>query len=371
MDGDTLFHPSLNQRAAAWRLLGETLSTGWVVIEALGWDPMDPNAPDKYNGTGGNFSVPYKVKRNGEEAFLKAIDFTEAMGADDVLSKLNDITMAHTFEKELLEYCADAKLDHVVIATESGQHRLGKALEDTAPFLIFELADGDVRRRIKKVGEDVKLAWWLRAMHHTSVGLSQLHNNNVFHQDIKPSNVLSFNSEAEFKVADLGRSVWKGNALHENLFFPGDMSYAPIEVLYGYTPKSSGNGRLGNDTYMLGSMAVFYIMGAGITQLIIDKLHPDYRPRRFGGSWNGSFQVVLPNIQTAFTEILIELEEATPDSIRIDLTKAVCELCSPDPSLRGHPLERTHTSTNTFRLERYVSLFDRLAKIAEINSRRN
>jgi hypothetical protein len=71
LDGKILFHPSLNQRAAAWRLLGETLDSGWIVVEALGWDPMDPDAPDKYYGTGGNFSVPYKVKRNGVEAFSK------------------------------------------------------------------------------------------------------------------------------------------------------------------------------------------------------------------------------------------------------------------------------------------------------------
>lgn len=371
LDGENLFHPSLHQNAAAWKLLGQTLSTGWVVVEALGWDPMKPDAPDKYQGTGGNFSVAYKVKRDGKEAFLKAIDFTKVLGSVDVLDQLSQIIMAHTFEKELLEHCAGAKLDHVVIAIDSGQHALSREIGDTAPFLIFELADGDVRRRIKKVDEKVKLAWWLRAMHHTSVGLSQLHNNNVSHQDIKPSNILSFNSEDKFKIGDLGRSLWKGSAKHESCVFSGDVSYAPIEILYGYIPEDSNNKRLGNDIYMLGSMLIFYIMGAGITQLIIEKLQPEYRPPQCGGNWNGSFSAVLPNIQTVFTEILSELEKAAPDNIRTELTKAVSELCSPDPSFRGHPRERTHASTNPFRLERYVSLFDRLAKLAEINSHKN
>ncbi|NOX52016.1 MAG: protein kinase [Gammaproteobacteria bacterium] len=364
------FHPSLLAKAGAWRMLGETLETGWIVVDAFGWDPNDPTAPDHYNATGGNFSVAYKIENDGRKAFLKAVDFSKAMGAADVLGELQKITSAHAFERDILDYCTAKKLDHVVVAIESGQHTLGKRLEDNVPYLIFELAEGDVRRRINKVEADIRLAWWLRAMHHTAVGLTQLHQNGVSHQDLKPSNVLAFRNSNEFKIADLGRSVRQDvSAPHEGLMFPGDYTYAPPEVLYSAVANGWKERRLGSDIYMLGSMIFFYTFGVGVSKMLIEKIDTSLRPTRFGGGWIGKYADILPDLQYAFTQLLDELSQNLPEAISADIVRAASELCTPDLTLRGDPLEKGK-DRNQFVLARYVSLFDRLAKEAEIKPKK-
>jgi hypothetical protein len=56
---------------------------------------------------------------------------------------------------------------------------------------------------------------------------------------------------------------------------------------------------------------------------------------------------------------------AVPDRLRDELVSVVSQLCEPDPSLRGHPASR-QTPANQYSLERYISIFDRLAYTAEI-----
>lgn len=61
-------------------------------------------------------------------------------------------------------------------------------------YLIFELADGDIRRHLA-VQESLDLAFVLRTLHHVAVGLDQLHRADIAHQDLKPSNVLIYTKE--------------------------------------------------------------------------------------------------------------------------------------------------------------------------------
>ena len=353
--------------AGAWRLLGRTLDSGWKIVEPVGWDPKTGIAADHYNGTGGNFSVPYIVERDGKRAFLKAIDLTSAMKAVNVLKELGKITSAHNFEATLLEICQGERMDRVVVALESGQVSVGPNLQDAAPYLIFDLADGDVRRRIQKVNQRARVAWWLRALHHTTVGLSQLHSRRIAHQDLKPSNVLSFGEREDFRIADLGRSVCDGTiGPHDDLLFSGDWSYAPPEIIYGHIVPDFSKRRLGCDLYLLGSMIFFFEQGFGCTRLLLERLEVDQKPFLMNGRWQGDFDTILPLIQALFTELLGELQSYLPADFSVDLTKAASELCNPDPTLRGHPLDRG-SAANQFSLVRYISLFDRLAKTAEIS----
>ena len=78
----------IEQRAGAWRLLGIETESGWRIVEPVGWDPETGDRADHYNGTGGHFSVPYIVEKDGNRAFLKAIDLTRAMDAIDVMKEL-------------------------------------------------------------------------------------------------------------------------------------------------------------------------------------------------------------------------------------------------------------------------------------------
>ena len=59
-----------------------------------------------------------------------------------------------------------------------------------------------------------------------------------------------------------------------------------------------------------------------------------------------------------------------PAEYEADLTNAVRQLCEPDPALRGHPLTRAYKG-NPLSLERYVSLFNRLASRTEWTISRN
>ena len=142
---------SVEHLAGAWRLLGVTLASGWKIIEPVGWNPATGQRTDHYNGTGGNFSVAYVVERDRRRAFLKAIDLTTALQSPNVLEELHQITSAHSFEARILKICEGERMDRVVVALESGQVSVGPNLQDKAPYLIFELADGDVRRRVQRI----------------------------------------------------------------------------------------------------------------------------------------------------------------------------------------------------------------------------
>lgn len=351
-------------RAGAWHLLGKTLESGWVIKAPVGWDPTSGESRDHYNGTGGNFSVPYIVERNGRQAFLKAIDLTHAMHSVNVIAALQEISATHTFEARILEICAGASMDRVVVAIESGQIATGSNLQDWAPYLIFELAEGDVRRQIQKTSREVRLAWWLRAMHHATIGLSQLHAKGIAHQDLKPSNLLSFEGAEVFKVSDLGRCTCEGEpSPHDLLPFTGDPSYAPPEIVYGYINPQARDRRLRCDLWMLGSMIFFFARGFGALQLLLHELPLANRPLPFG-SWMGGYRPVVPLLHNCFTKMLDDLISDLGNSdISRQLVKAASELCNPDDELRGHPLARA-SAGNPHSLERYISLFDRLAKQA-------
>jgi hypothetical protein len=66
---------------------------------------------------------------------------------------------------------------------------------------------------------------------------------------------------------------------------------------------------------------------------------------------------VLPFIQAAFDLALIKFATYLPPFLS-DLQRVVAELCNPDLARRGHP---SNKGVAQFRLERYISLFDKLA----------
>ncbi|KAA0689544.1 hypothetical protein DTW90_30990 [Neorhizobium sp. P12A] len=103
---------TIEHLAGAWKLLGMELDTGWKVVGTVGWDPATGLGSDHYNGTGGNFSVPYVVEKEGQRAFLKAIDLTSAMRSTDVLEELRQITSAHSFEARILKICEGERMEN-------------------------------------------------------------------------------------------------------------------------------------------------------------------------------------------------------------------------------------------------------------------
>jgi eukaryotic-like serine/threonine-protein kinase len=320
-------------------LLGVTLDGGWKVISAIG----RPAA-----ATGGNFSEGYIVESpEGKKAFLKALDYSQALREEDPAKALQALTEAFNFERRVLEKCKDRHLVRV-----NGE---------PVQYLILELADGDARSQANAL-KRFNLAWSLRALHHIATGLFQLHGQDIAHQDLKPSNVLAFEGGRVSKIGDLGRAAYKGHIPpHDQFDIAGDPAYAPPELLYNYIDPDWSRRRLGCDAYLLGSMVVFFFVGVGTTALLRQNIHSAHA----WGTWQGSFPDVLPYIREAFDRVMQTFKAAVDKPVRDELVVVVRELCEPDPALRGHPRNRAGLG-NPYSLERYVARFDLLARRAEL-----
>ena len=96
------------------------------------------------------------------------------------------------------------------------------------PYLTFELADGNIKHYVK-FQNDLDFSWKLKSLHDVANGLQQLHNIEIIHQDVKPSNILQFRDDS--KLTDLDRSKCKSKkGPYDNYCFSGDKTYAPIEI---------------------------------------------------------------------------------------------------------------------------------------------
>ncbi len=330
-------------------LVGEIID-GWKVEERTKSYP---------GATGGHFSNSYVVSKNGLSAFLKAMDLHTAItkGLDEV----QRVTTQFNFEKQLLTLCRDRRLSKIVRLIADGEYivqNIPNGLSDDLNrvyYLIFELADGDIRKELS-FGGVVSYAWKANVLHQIAVALTQLHNNRIAHQDLKPSNVLSFNDEQSFKLADLGRS----SSMHisaptDELLFPGDFNYAPPEYLYRHVPLDFHDRRFGSDAYLLGSMISFLFLGVSALTLTLDRVDNALKP----GIWIGEYSDVLPFLITAHTEATNSMKKYLPINFQDEISTIYFQLCHPDPYIRGYPKARKQVG-RPIGLDRYVSKFNLL-----------
>lgn len=120
--------------------------------------------------------------------------------------------------------------------------------------------------------------------------------------------------------------------------------------------------RLGCDAYLMGSMVVSLFSGVAMTPLLLSELRD---PSHDWKTWRGFYGDVLPYLQDAFARACRLFDGHVPERYRSDLSEIVLQLCNPDPTLRGHPLNRAMTFGNPYSLERYVARFNLLASRAE------
>ena len=308
--------------------------------------------------SGGTFSHSYLARKGRHEAFVKAFDFSRAFESGvPTLQILNTLIDSYQHERRILEHCRMHRLRNVALAIDHGEVSVPgmSEMEGRVYYLIFERALGDVRSQIDEV-EALDAYWCLHALGHTSLGLWQLHRQLIAHQDIKPSNILLYPDET-FRVADLGRSSQQGHQIsHDNQDISGDRTYAPPELLYGYTHTDFKIRRFGADMYLLGNLAAFLFSGANVTELLLSHLERQHHWR----NWNSEYGQVLPYIQEAFARVVELVCAAFPSQIRNELAEIIRQLCEPDLAKRGHP--RGVGKTDQYSLERYVSLFDLLTR---------
>ena len=341
----------------AEQLAGKDLPNGWKVESLV-------DRPE--NATGGYFSTSYVVRSaHGGLAFLKAMDYRKALESPDPARDLQIMTSAFNFERALLERCVSNNLSRIVRVLDSGTipPKEGDP-SSVVQYLIFELARGDIRSFVD-FGEDFDNAWTLRTIHQASAALRQLHYAQIAHQDVKPSNVLVFETDRS-KLADLGRAFDRhSTSPFDDLECAGDLTYAPPELLYGYIHPDWRVRRIACDLYLLGSIVVFLYMGVSVSHLVFPRLDKKHHYDQ----WGGDYGEVLPYLQQVFSQVFRELRQRIPADFVDELVEAVTQLCDPDPHKRGHPKSIRHGSRQ-YSLERFVSKFDLLARRAELSTNR-
>lgn len=337
-------------------LEGIDLGNGWKVEKIVSPGPQ---------ATGGHFSVGYVVvDENGNEGFLKALDFSAAFQSQDVTRALQDLTTAYNFERDLLIKCRNKDMRRIVTPLTDGKVNIkgGVGPDNTVCYLIFEIAEGNIRDHRHKLAQ-FDLAWSLRSLHNAAVGLSQLHGAGIAHQDLKPSNILVFGS-SDSRIADLGRASDVNIPFkYDNYRIPGDMGYVPPEQVYGFQINDDFQRRRAADIYLFGSLIFFFYADVSTTQALDAQLR-----RQVGINMsNSDFEADLPYLRKAFNECLIELKKETlslAGNLADEIVSIAAELCDPDPRQRGDK-KRIGTVVSQYNLERYVSRLNLLARKAE------
>ena len=350
----------------AEQLTGMTLANGWKV-EKMVTRPQ--------HATGGHHSTGYHVANaDGRRGFLKAMDYTEALGAPNSPDIMRAYVDAYIFERDVCLACRDRRMSRVVHAIDHGSIQMKpKDLASKVEYLIFERADNDVRLYLDAQAA-FDAAFIMRTVHNVATAMNQLHMGEMAHQDLKPSNVLVFH-EAGAKVCDLGRAWSKAlRSPFDNVDIPGQAGYAPPEQLYGVPRDGSADARYASDLYHLGSLIVFFFTSSNVNGLLMAQLPPDLRPV----VWTGSFTDVLPALYNAFGLALQGFEASVPEYLKPDLLVLTKALCDPEPSKREHPTTLKHRESaesaskpRSHSLERFISSFNLLADRASLQYRKS
>ena len=313
------------------------------------------------------FSVCYLVEHHNEgSGFCKVLNYhwllTALQPGIDPLSAISGATSLYEFERDLARSCVGLSKS---LALADDSFVLPNYQFGMVSYIIFERGDKDIRRFLNTQA-DIDVAVKLRAVHNIATGLRQLHSHGIAHQDVKPSNAFVFppslTGVRETKIGDLGRATDRQRpADHDDYPIAGDPSYAPIEALYGAVPLDFAPRRYGCDVYQLGSMVSFVFTAAHINALLVTELHPGFHWQ----NWHGTYAEVLPYVRDAFGRVLTRIEESMPESVRGRLIDLVADLCDPDPTLRGHRVERRRRG-DPFRLDRVVTDLDLLSRRSSV-----
>lgn len=346
-------------------LEGKFLKEKWLVHKRIG------NKDEGVPGTGGNFSVSYIVSdtETGKKFFLKAFDFSNSLKRSaeakrNVMADLHTLTTIYQFENQLHQICDSKRLKRIVKVLDAGDEFVDGDFMKVVPYLVLELADqGDIRKYLSTSAE-ISIMAKLQHLKDVALGLIQLHNSSIAHQDIKPSNIMIF-SELGAKIGDLGRASLQGQPqLHDAYNIAGDPAYAPPEQIYGYTVKEWLDRRQRCDLYQYGSLITFLFTGLTLNALLKMTLPSDISPRSWGGQGN-SYELSLPYLEQAFEKILIEFDTIKPEWMSKKLKDIVRQCSHPNYKLRG--CSKTIIMKNpVLGIERFVSDFDLMLKKMKI-----
>lgn len=348
----------LSSLFASHNLVGHTLSNGWKIMRKLEKDPSKGQ-------TGGNFSICYLAERDGKEYFVKVINFMDVISSVD---ETNQRTTEFLFERDLSNYCRDRNVKNVAIMLDAGEDKIDGFPFPNVPYLVFEKADSDVRDFLDFTSRQ-DVAWSFKSLREVALGLDELHNIGVSHLDVKPSNVLVFDSKVKgkSKISDLGRSICETiSGPFDGLSFSGDCSYAPLDVLFRYNWTTDINlGRYVTDLYMLGNLVVFYLTKTTMSALMLSNLPYSITPFKT----LPPYAAIMADVEEAFLKSLETIEKSLPSVIvsKERVMNDIRNLCNPNPERRGHPKNLdVNTREISYSLRRFVTSFEVMRKETEL-----
>lgn len=339
-----------------YALEGRTLKSGWRVLKRL-----EP----KNNRQKGKFSVCYMVEKDGQQRFMKVMDINEhihRLEPDETQADaFKRVLDQYVYERDVCNLCKGKHLSNITVVLEAGDESLDEDVFVPMYYLIFEKADGDV---VDAMEDSAKLdfAWRLKSLHSVAVGLQQLHTAGITHEDIKPSNILTFNDKETTKVGDLGCSTC--DTLHspfEAERFPGDKNYAPPERAYKFHIEDIKLSKKLTDCYLLASLITYYITGMSLNGLIMQFVPESHKP----DNYNGSIDEIKAYLDMAFSKALEQLREDIPfDELKDLLVGVVRQLGDPDPKRRCKEDETKAQSTRS-QIEKAISALNYAHLMAE------
>lgn len=318
--------------------------------------------------SGGNFGVGYIALdlNSNKECFLKVVDFRTRLSNIDQLSAL--LNMAK-FEIQMHIYCGERKMSKVVQMLEHGQivfQRRTDGEKYNLICLVLERGEGDIKSHIS-YAPNQSAYWKLSVLRDVALAIIQLERANLAHNDVKPSNVIRFESKGDqhvLKLGDVGRAVRKdGSGPFDSLEWAGDPRHQPIEVFYGWKELDWQNRRTAADTYMLGSLMCYLFVGASLTERVTNSLPAEYRHNMY----KGEYRQILDVLRHTWASVIHDqIAPSFPASLRSELTLILQWLSDPDPRQRGEPNARR---AGLLGLDRIQSRFVRLTQAALLGER--
>jgi len=341
----------ININKPAKYLTGKTLEGNWTVKE---------NVTKAFQDGSFGFSETYTVEKDGHIALLKALDLSIALLDEDPTKALIQLSKSYDFEKELLQLCKSHRLDRIINILDQGTIPPLSGSVIPVPYFILEYAEKDIKSQID-FDSWLNTAWLLRILHNVTVGLWQLHKQGIAHTDIRPENIMEFSKSLQ-KITELGQSERKGIENPTKGLDDIDPSYVTPEFLYGQIETDWIYKSQAVDAYSLGSLIFFLFTQSSFNSVLFFFLDESHKPKK----WGGTYEEVMPYIIDAYDKTVYFLTAYIEEpELKSELENTLRQLCHPDPKKRGHP-KNIGSSDSSLSVERYISQFDKLARLAEI-----
>jgi serine/threonine protein kinase len=186
------------------------------------------------------FTIQKKLGEGGFGAVYKVFD---AFGDVVRAVKIIDKDRRSVFERLRREYKTLSNLpEHPHVVKIIWADRMGD--KERTPYLVFEYIEGiDVRVMID--AEALSLDDAVRIVREAANGLAHLHLHGVYHQDVKPSNLLW--TDKGVRIIDFNVAVSENDEVQGG---GGTRRYLPPD--YDYSSEPDASDRMDRDLYALG-----------------------------------------------------------------------------------------------------------------------